>query len=75
MNIQKNNTLELLKLFSSYMVVFIHVPFGGKVAGTLLLGEFPHSRHGYFHRVLGNAFLLDHILHRRTYKINVLCKR
>ena len=30
MNTQKNNTLELLKLFSSYMVVFIHVPFAGK---------------------------------------------
>ena len=31
MNTQKSNTLELIKLFSSFMVVFIHVPFGGKV--------------------------------------------
>ena len=30
MSIQKNNTLELFKLFSSYMVVFIHVLFHGK---------------------------------------------
>ena len=30
MNIQKNNTLELLKLFASYMVVFIHIMFYGK---------------------------------------------
>lgn len=29
MNPQKNHTLELLKLFASYMVVFIHVPFYG----------------------------------------------
>ena len=35
MNIQKNNTLELLKLFSSYMIVFIHVPFGGKVGEAM----------------------------------------
>ena len=28
-NTQKNNTLELLKLFASYMVVFIHVFFHG----------------------------------------------
>ena len=31
MNLQKNNTLELLKLISAYMVVFIHVPFYGKL--------------------------------------------
>lgn len=31
MNIRKNNTLELLKLFASYMVVFIHVLFYGKM--------------------------------------------
>lgn len=31
MNIQKNSTLELLKLFASYMVVFIHVSFYGNV--------------------------------------------
>ena len=30
MTTQKNNTLELLKLFASYMVVFIHIPFVGK---------------------------------------------
>ena len=29
MNSQKNNTLELLKLFSSYMVIFIHISFYG----------------------------------------------
>lgn len=29
MGIQKNTTLELLKLFASYMVVFIHVLFNG----------------------------------------------
>ena len=31
MSNQKNYTLELLKLFASYMVVFIHVPFNGKI--------------------------------------------
>lgn len=31
MTLQKNNTLELLKLFASYMVVFIHVPFYGQI--------------------------------------------
>lgn len=31
MNKQKNNTLELLKLFASYMVVFIHVIFSGYI--------------------------------------------
>ena len=30
MNAQKNYTLELLKLFASYMVVFIHVLFYGQ---------------------------------------------
>ena len=30
MNIQKNSTLELFKLFASYMVVFIHILFYGK---------------------------------------------
>ncbi len=30
MNTQKNNTLELLKLLASYMVVFIHILFYGK---------------------------------------------
>lgn len=30
MNTQKNNTLELLKLFAAYMVVFIHVSFYGE---------------------------------------------
>ena len=32
---QKNNTLELLKLFASYMVVFIHVLFYGKMGVTI----------------------------------------
>ena len=32
---QKNHTLELLKLFASYMVVFIHVSFTGKF-GTMV---------------------------------------
>ena len=31
MSQQKNKTLELLKLFASYMVVFIHVIFPGKI--------------------------------------------
>ena len=31
MNTQRNHTLELLKLFASYMVVFIHVLFYGKM--------------------------------------------
>ncbi len=31
MNVQKNSTLELLKLFASYMVVFIHVKFYGRL--------------------------------------------
>ena len=31
MNVQKNSTLDLLKLFASYMVVFIHVPFYGRL--------------------------------------------
>lgn len=35
MNNQKNGTLELIKLFASYMVVFIHVIFSGKI-GTLM---------------------------------------
>ncbi|MBR3929284.1 MAG: acyltransferase [Clostridia bacterium] len=35
MNKPKNGTLELLKLFASYMVVFIHVIFPGKI-GTLM---------------------------------------
>ena len=35
MNVQKNSTLELLKLFASYMVVFIHVPFYG-VTGNII---------------------------------------
>ena len=40
MSTQKNSTLELLKLFASYMVVFIHVSFHGKVGiaiGLLLV--------------------------------------
>lgn len=35
MNVQKNYTLELLKLFASYMVVFIHVLFYGQ-AGIIM---------------------------------------
>ncbi len=35
MTAQKNNTLELLKLFASYMVVFIHVSFRGN-AGVVI---------------------------------------
>ena len=35
MNTQKNHTLELIKLFASYMVVFIHVPFYGKVGAAI----------------------------------------
>ena len=35
MNIQKNNTLELFKLFASYMVLFIHVPFHGEFGVTI----------------------------------------
>lgn len=31
MNTQKNYTLELIKLFASYMVVFIHIMFYGKM--------------------------------------------
>lgn len=31
MNIKKNTTLELFKLFASYMVVFIHVMFNGNL--------------------------------------------
>ena len=37
MNIQKNSTLELIKLFASYMVVFVHVPFHGEF-GVIILG-------------------------------------
>ena len=35
MDKQKNNTLELLKLFASYMVVFIHVVFSGHIGVAL----------------------------------------
>ncbi len=35
MNTQKNNTLELLKLFASYMVVFVHISFYGKMGITV----------------------------------------
>ena len=35
MNVKKNNTLELLKLFASYMVVFIHVVFPGKMGSVV----------------------------------------
>ena len=35
MNTQKNNTLELIKLFASYMVVFIHVPFHGRFGAAI----------------------------------------
>ena len=35
MTTQKSNTLELIKLFSSYMVVFIHVPFHGNAGVTI----------------------------------------
>lgn len=35
MNLQKNSTLELLKLFASYMVVFIHVKFYGKLGSIM----------------------------------------
>ena len=31
MNTQKNHTLELIKLFAAYMVVFIHVSFYGEL--------------------------------------------
>ena len=31
MNTQKNYTLELFKLFASYMVVFIHIMFYGEM--------------------------------------------
>ena len=34
-NTQKNNTLELLKLFASYMVVFIHVLFYGNLGDAV----------------------------------------
>jgi hypothetical protein len=32
---QKNETLEMIKLFASYMVVFIHVPFWGAIGETV----------------------------------------
>ena len=35
MNTRKNNTLELLKLFASYMVVFIHISFYGKMGAAI----------------------------------------
>lgn len=35
MSQQKNKTLELLKLFASYMVVFIHVIFPGKIGTSM----------------------------------------
>ena len=35
MAVQKNNTLELLKLFASYMVVFIHVKFYGRLGSIM----------------------------------------
>ena len=35
MNTGKNSTLELLKLFASYMVVFIHILFYGKLGVTV----------------------------------------
>lgn len=35
MSARKNYTLELLKLFASYMVVFIHVAFYGKIGTTI----------------------------------------
>lgn len=35
MNVQKNHTLELLKLFASYMVVFIHVVFPGEMGSVV----------------------------------------
>ena len=35
MNYQKSSTLELLKLFTSYMVLFIHVKFYDKL-GTVV---------------------------------------
>ena len=35
MSSQKNSTLELIKLFASYMVVFIHVPFYGKFGDAI----------------------------------------
>lgn len=31
MTYRRNNTLEILKLFAAYMVVFIHVPFYGRI--------------------------------------------
>lgn len=35
MSNQKNNTLELIKLLSSYMVVFIHITFPGKMGSAI----------------------------------------
>ena len=35
MNVKKNHTLELFKLLSSYMVVFIHVVFPGKMGSVV----------------------------------------
>lgn len=35
MTTQKNNTLELLKLFASYMIVFIHVAFRGETGAII----------------------------------------
>ena len=32
MNVQKNSTLELFKLYTSYMVLFAHVPFYGEIS-------------------------------------------
>ena len=46
MNKQKNGTLELIKLFASYMVVFIHVIFSAKIGtimGTLARFAVPFS--------------------------------
>lgn len=41
MTVQKNDTLELIKLFASYMVVFIHVMFYGTVGEAMnALGRF-----------------------------------
>jgi len=35
MSRRKNTTLELLKLFASYMVVFVHVSFPGTVGVSI----------------------------------------
>lgn len=33
---QRNDTLSVLKLFAAYMVVFIHVPFYGRIGVAVM---------------------------------------